>query len=283
MYRLKLFFNLLTIFSPFLVLAQESLLIEGKTATANGQTLAYVNIGVLGTSIGTVSAPDGTFKLYLKEGINEEQIVRFSHVGYESKDFTIASLRLLQTSIVLEPAAIDLQMVEVLPDFKQKKWIGHKKTKAVTVTNFAISNKPNQNLGAAIGRKFRLGKQATQLKQFRFFLSYNDFDTVRFRVNIYTLKNGKPSKLVNTQEIVTELLPQQRDWVTVDLDPYKIITKGTIAVSIDWIYHSEKGKYLQLPLTIPAIGTTHYYRFGSQNKWKRFMGMSTAMELEILK
>ena len=281
MYRLKLLFNLLTIFSPFLVLAQENLIIEGKIETNTKSTLAYVNIGVIGTSTGTVSAPDGTFQLYLKEGINEEQIVRFSYIGYQSKDFTIASLRLLKNSIILDPTAIDLQTVEVLPDFKQAKWIGHKKTKAITVTNLAISNKPNQNLGAAIGRKFRLGKKTTQLKQFRFFLSYNDFDAVRFRVSIYTIKNGKPGELLNTQEILTELLPQQREWITVDLSPYKIIAKGKIVVAIDWVYHSEKGKYLQLPLTIPAIGASHYYRFGSQNKWKRFRGMSTAMELEI--
>ena len=283
MYRLKMFFHLLTIFSPFLALAQENLIIEGKTASHNKNALAYVNIGVIGTSIGTVSGPDGTFQLYLKEGINEEQIVRFSHLGYQSKDFTIASLRLLQTSIILESAAIDLQLVEVLPDFKETKWIGHRKEKTITSTNFAISNQPNQNLGAAIGRKFRLGKQATQLKQFRFFLSYNDFDTVRFRVNIYRVKNSKPTQLLNAQEILIELLPQQQEWITIDLSSYKIITKGTIAVTIDWVYHSKKGKYLRLPITIPAIGATHLYRFGSQNKWKRFRGMSTAMELEILK
>ena len=34
------------------------------------------------------------------------------------------------------------------------------------------------------------------------------------------------------------------------------------------------------PLT--PIGATHYYRYGSQNKWKRFRGMSTAMQLEII-
>jgi len=159
MYSFKMLFNLLTIFSSFLVMAQENLIIEGKLETNKKKTVAYVNIGVIGTSIGTVSAPDGTFQLYLKEGMNEEQIVRFSHLGYQSKDFTIASLRLLQRSIILEPAAIDLQMVEVLPDFKETKWIGHKKEKGITATNLAISSKPNQNLGAAIGRKFRLGKQ----------------------------------------------------------------------------------------------------------------------------
>ena len=283
MYRLKFLFNLLTLVSPFLALTQENLIIEGKITTTNKNTLAYVNIGVIGTSIGTVSAPDGTFQLYLKEGINEDQIVRFSHLGYQSKDFTIASLRLLQRSILLKPAAIDLQIVEILPDFKENKLIGHKKIKGITSTNLAISSKPNQNLGAAIGRKFRLGKQATQLNQFRFFIGYNDFDRVRFRINIYRIKNGKPAHVINTQEIFVELLPQQREWITVDLSPYKIITKGKIAVAVDWIYHSEKGKYLRLPITIPAVGATHYYRFGSQNKWKRFIGMSTAMELEISK
>jgi hypothetical protein len=48
---------------------------------------------------------------------------------------------------------------------------------------------------------------------------------------------------------------------------------------LEWIYHSEKGGTLSLPMNIPAMGT-HFYKYGSQNQWKRFLGMSTAMYLE---
>lgn len=246
------------------------------------RALSYVSIGIIGTSIGTVSAPDGSFSLHLPDGINEDHIVRFSYIGYESKELTIASLHLLKDSIILlAQTPITLAAIEVRPLGNTSKIIGHKKTQTQRVTNFAISKKPNQNLGAAIGRKFKLGKQNTFLKTFQFFVAANNFDTVRFSVNLYATVNGKPDKLLHAQEIIKELQQQENGWIRVDLSPYNIYASGTIIAAITWIYHSPKGKYLQLPLTFPAIGATHYYRYGSQNKWKRFRGMSTAMQLEI--
>lgn len=274
----------MALLTPLLLSAQENLVIKAQLIDQqNKQALAYVTIGIIGTSIGTVSAPDGSFELYVKEGIHEEQIVRFSHLGYISKDFTLASLHLLQDSLIqLSKVAITLETVEVRPIGNTSKLIGHKKTKPQMVTNFAISKKPNQNLGAAIGKKFKLGKQTVFLKNFRFFVAATDFDTVRFTVQLYSMINGKPGQLLHRQEILTEITELGKGWVSVDLSPYQIFAKGKIIATITWVYHSQKGKFLQLPLTLPAIGSTHYYRYGSQNRWKRFRGMSTAMQLEVV-
>lgn len=281
MHQLKYFLNLFTFFAPLLAVAQEGILIKGQLVDIDQQAIAYVNIGILETSTGTVSAPDGTFELYIKEGTDEEQIVRFSHIGYEPKDYTIASLRLLNGAVIqLTASSISLATIEVLPTFTKTKWMGHKRTSPQRVTNFAITKKPNQNLGAAIGRKFNLGKELSHLKQFRFFVAYSDFDTIRFHLHIHTLTNGRPGQALHNQPILIEITKQQKGWTSIDLSPYQLYTKGAIAATISWIYHSEKGKYLQLPLTMPALGT-HFYRYGSQSKWKRFRGMSTAMELEV--
>lgn len=262
--------------------AQEGLLIQAYIMDAQNEAIAYANIGVIGTSIGTISAPDGSFSLYLKDGINEEQIVRISHLSYDAKEFTIASLLLLhQTTITLKESAIALPPVEVRAIGTNSKTIGHQKTNTSRGTNFSIAKKPNQNLGAAIGKKFKLGKKEVQLKNFQFYIAQNNFDTVRFRLEIYSLENGRPHNSIHTQEILTEITNAQKGWVSVDLSPYQIYAKGKIAVAITWIYHSNEGARLQLPITIPVIGSTHYYRYGSQNKWKRFRGMSTAMQLEI--
>lgn len=280
----SIIFSYILLFIPLWSFAQAETIIEAQLVDPqNKQALAYVNIGIIGTSIGTVSAVDGTFKLYLPKEIAQEQIVRFSYIGYETKDYTIASLQHLTDSIIyLNKEPVILQTVEVRPLGTTSKVIGNKRTKPRMVTNFSISKQPNQNLGAAIGRKFKLGKKTTFLKNFRFFVAANDFETIRFSVNIYSTTKGKPDQLIHTQNIVTELQQHSRGWVNVDLSPYNIYTSGTIIAAITWIHHSPKGQYLQLPLTLPAIGATHYYRYGSQNKWKRFRGMSTAMQLEII-
>lgn len=278
----KLVFNLFTFLSPLLVQAQEDLVLTGKVIDQKeATTLAYVNIGIIGTNLGTISTANGTFELYLKTNTNEEKIVRFSYLGYESKDYTIASLRLLNgQAIKLNKTGITLKTIEVRPDLLQAKVIGHKKTKTNKVTNFSISKKLNQNLGASIGRRFNIGKKTSQLSEFKFYVGGNNFDTIRFRVNIYTIKNGRPNELLNQQAIITTLINHPKGWATVDLSVYLLFVKEDVVISLEWIEHSQKGRVLQLPITIPSFAT-HFYKYGSQDKWKRFRGMSTAMVLTV--
>ncbi len=98
-------------------------------------------------------------------------------MGYASKDYTIASLRLLNgATIQLKKTGITLKTVEVRPDLLTAKVIRHQKTKTGRATNFSISKKPNQNLGAAIGRRFNI-KKMSQLTEFKFYIGYlNNFD-----------------------------------------------------------------------------------------------------------
>jgi len=277
----KLVLNIFAFLAPMLLSAQDVLVIKGKVINEVESTnLGYVNIGIVGTSLGTISAINGAFELYLNEAINEEQVVRFSYLGYEAKDYTIASLRLLNgAAIKLKKTGITLKTVEVRPDLLTAKVIGHQKTKTSRMTNFSISKKPNQNLGAAIGRRFNINKES-QLAEFKFYVGANNFDTIRFRVNIYTIKNGRPNQLLNQADIITTLIDHKKGWATVDLSDYPLFIKDDIIVAVEWIEHSKKGRFLQLPLTMPAFGT-HFYKYGSQDKWKRFRGMSTAMVLTV--
>ncbi|MEM1121249.1 MAG: carboxypeptidase-like regulatory domain-containing protein [Bacteroidota bacterium] len=278
----KLVFNIFTFLSPLLLDAQKTLVLEGTVIDeANKVTLAYVNIGVVGTKLGTIANQNGAFQLYFEAGMDEEQIVRFSHLGYEAKDFTVASLRLLNgQAIRLKKIGITLATVEVRPTLSATKIIGHEKINTSRVTNFSIAKKPNQNLGAAIGRRFNIGNKASQLAAFSFYIGGNDFDTTRFRVNIYNIKNGRPHQLLNRANIVTTVVDQRRGWVRVDLTSQQIFVKKDVVVAIEWIEHSQKGRILKLPITMPSFGT-HFYKYGSQDKWKRFRGMSTAMTLTV--
>ncbi len=278
----KLVLNIFTFLSPFLLTAQEEFVIRGKVIDQeNTTTLAYVNIGIIGTSLGTISNKNGAFELYLKEDVNEEQLVRFSYLGYASKDYTIASLRLLNgQAISLTKTGITLKTVEVRPDLLSTKEIGHEKNKTSRMTNFSLAKKPNQNLGAAIGRRFNIGNKASQLSEFKFYVGGNNFDTTRFRINIYNIKNGRPHQLLNQQNILTTLIQHQKGWASVDLATYQLFVKEDVIIALEWIEHSQKGRILQLPITMPAFAT-HFYKYGSQDKWKRFRGMSTAMVLTV--
>ncbi|MEM6317112.1 MAG: carboxypeptidase-like regulatory domain-containing protein [Bacteroidota bacterium] len=284
MWTNKLIINFFTLFSPLLLTAQKELILTGTVIdSVNKMPLAYVNIGVVGTSIGTVSNAVGTFQLHLTTEIDEAQIVRFSFIGYETKEYTIASLQLLNgKNIQLAPTAIKLETVEVRPNLLKSKNVGHTKTKTRMNTNFAIGQKPGQNLGASIGRRFNLGKELHQLATFRFFVAANNFDTTRFRINVFNIKRGRPNELVHSSPIIVTLKKQQQGWIEVDLVAQQIFVESDVIVAVEWIEYSQKGNALGLPITIPTLGT-HFYKYGSQNRWKRFRGMSTAMELTVKK
>ncbi len=279
--QLKNVFLILAIsFSQSQLFAQSNS-VAGIVFNEKNEPLSYVNIGIIGTSLGTVSGENGDFKLYFDETISGVDTVRFSSIGFSTQDFSINKLRGNEDfKIEMKVANNTLTEIVVLPDFEKTKTKGNKNTDARMNVYYSISEKPNQNLGAEIGRKFKI-KKTTQLKKVRFFVAKNNFDTVGFRINIYHFKKSIPGKNILTQNIIKEVVGKKTGWMEVDLTPYQIISDQSVVVGIEWIYHSKNGRFLTLPISVPSVGSVHFYKYGSQNKWKRFNMMSSAMQLEM--
>ena len=254
--------------------------IEGRVFDEQMQALAYVNIGVTGTAYGTVSDPDGSYQLILPQEIGQTDTVRFSAVGYAAYVTTIEELQGSEGNILLKNSTIDLPTVIVRPDNRRLKTLGNDNTGTSRSVNLALAKYPNQNLGAAVGRKFALHKPS-QLETLRFFVQRNSFDTVRFRINIDRVENGRPGASLLSKPVIIELKPKQSGWIEVDLQPYDIKVEDPVIISVEWVYARGEGRALSMPITIPAIGATHYYRYGSQNKWKKFAQMSSCISLTV--
>lgn len=161
------------------------------------------------------------------------------------------------------------------------KMTGNENTATKQKVNFFIDGQEEDNVGSEIGRKFGISKES-HLQNFNFFLSYNNFDTVTFRINIYGLKGGKPEKNLLTKNIIESIYNKQTGWFRVDLSQSELTVNSDIIISLKWIDHSQHGDLLSMSFTFPSIGATHYYKFGSQNKWKTFFSMSSCMNVELL-
>ena len=162
--------------------AQETIIRGQINDAATQEPLAYANIGLLNTSSGTVSSPQGNFVLHLSPDITPQSIIRVSYLSYVTQDFTIEDF--IQQELVeinLQQDAYSLSVVEVRPRLVANKTIGHQKINTNLYTNFAIGNKPNQNLGAAIGRKFKLGADSNFIDSFGFYISHNNFEDLPTR------------------------------------------------------------------------------------------------------
>lgn len=253
--------------------------LTGRLADNRQQALAYVSIGIMNTPIGTVADDQGRFTLYLTNTILASDSVRFSMIGYQAISLTVADLRQRLTNnepIVLNERVQLLTEVRVSSRDTKIKTIGSEKVSARMNTNFALGKQPRQNLGAEIGRVFNLPKGACRLEKYRFYIMTN-FESVTFRVNVYDASDFR--SLIG-QNIYVPVIGKGKKWVEVDLTPYNITATENVVVSIQWVDNSPNGTFLGMPIQMPAFAT-HYYKYGSQDKWKKFTGMTTSMNLTV--
>lgn len=245
---------------------------------ATAEPVPYAGIGIPGTTYGTVSTPEGYYELLLPE--NSADSVRIYGLGYSARILSVDSMR-QHTVLHLQPTPQRLPEVTVRPQKTNRIEMGSERENTNMKVNFVVHKQPNQNLGSEVGREFKL-KNPALLEKCSFMLKYNNFDTVRFRVNVYTIQHGKPAQNITPENIIIELTGKKMGWIDVDLLPYDIECEGKIAISIEWVYSSGKGTYLALPIAMPMIGSTHFYKYGSQNDWKAFDGMSASLRLSVL-
>ncbi|MBC8051754.1 MAG: carboxypeptidase-like regulatory domain-containing protein [Sphingobacteriaceae bacterium] len=260
----------------------------GKIIDDTNEPVKYVSIGIVNKPIGTISNDYGIFRLsFNKDSVSVNDSLRFSVIGYYSKSIALKSLFDKKTinehalEIMLTKKATELQEILIKSDKRKIKTIGTHKTSLLKFfVNFSLSGYSDYNLGSEIGRKFSISKKNTKIESLRFMINHNNFDSVKLRINIYSIKSGKPFKNLLTDNIYTDIYKRQKGWIEVDLAQYDILVSKNIVVSLEWISKSVKGNVLSLPIIMPTTHV-HFYKYGSQNKWKRFNAMSTYMELKI--
>ncbi len=274
------FFTVISCFLSLNTIAQLSNNISGLIQDANGVPISYVNVGIVGTSTGTVSKEDGSYRLFFKENVHQNDTVRFSIIGYKSQSFLIKEMQDQQT-IVLEEGVVALSEVVVRPQLSNQKIIGRSKIKGNRNVNFSIAKKPRQNLGSEIGKKFKVKNKPTQIQSLSFYVRSNNFSAAKFRISFYSVKKNMPDKHLTDQDIIVAVDEKKTGWIEVDLSTYNIFTNNDFIATIQWIDSSEDGKRLALPIRFPVFGKKHYYKFGSQAKWKRYKNMSISMRVGL--
>lgn len=278
----KFLYTCCFILFPFLV--QAEYLISGKVTDEQNRPIPFVNVGFVGTSIGTVSTISGEFTLYLDEIPDSTIPLRISCMGYEPLEIVLTEGSFSQTFLVkLKEDSILLQEMVVKSGVLTTKEYGNSDEKTAMKTNLAISTQPGMNLGAEIGRKFRLGEELNFVSSLKFYVAFNNFDSLMIRVNFYELESGKPSKVLNPKPILREVVGHKSGWVTVDLEDENLVLSGTIVASVEWVGASKRGSAFGLNISMPALMQTHYYKYGAQNNWKVFPNMSSSMVLIVEK
>lgn len=77
-----------------------------------GDVIIFASVRILNTSTGTVTNQDGNFQLVVADSLQNHK-VRFSHIGYESREIDLTLLKNNSISLGLTPQTISLEEVVV--------------------------------------------------------------------------------------------------------------------------------------------------------------------------
>lgn len=266
---------LLTLFLFSTGFSQE-IILQGKTTDTNNIALSYVNIGISMKRIGTVSGENGDYKLKIPSNTSEHDSVVFSYIGYKTIKKSVAELK-NQENTLIQMETDKNQLVEIVFEtkkLKEKKLGRTGRGLGFMQFNFYTTKEKevNDRLSKELGMNLKLKKNC-RLEKFNFAISQNEFKSLKFRINIYNLIDGKPQDLLISDNIIIGIENRETGWKSIDLKPYNIYLKEELdefLVTLQWI-ESEKSKPDSKFFSIPASKSPFhkvYYREKAMDSWK---------------
>ena len=261
-----------SLFAFFLVLPTAAALaqaISGRVTDAQtGRALPFVNIGVVGRALGTVSDEQGQYGLAFQEKLADDT-VRVSYLGYQPRLLTLRQLR-AQPAVALRPAAVALAEVRVRG--KSRSWRNRTLGFDGNSENSTL-HLDAKSLGAETGTVIYLKHKPTKVLQANFNVAHNQVGAVTLRINLYRLDaRGRPTneKLLRREVIVRTALAHGP--LTVDLTPDNLLLTEDFFLSLEWVGGADADalhRGLAFSAGIGYANNDVYFRPTSQASWER--------------
>ena len=252
--------------------------------------LPYVSVGIVDEESGTVTNEQGKFILQLKPE-NKQGIIRFSCIGHETMELKVTEAisrfsKQKTLAIILKVKQKEIKEVKV----DARRWITSVKGgKVGPEASFhqAFMRTPGrleEHLGREVALLIHNRRKQAFLKKLNFCINANRYSDVKFRVNIYSVDNGRPHENILKENIYLEVPDKKTGWIEVDLEPYNIYLEDDFVVSLEWIDCYPKPKnVMYLTLSGGFGGHTVFQKKASQAKWEKFpgaIGMNVTLQHE---
>jgi hypothetical protein len=283
-FKLLLTVIFLSIFSNLIfsqIATTENISVQGKIVDQeNSQPLAYVSVGVLNKSQGTLTDTTGKFIFQISKE-NLVDTLQISLVGYFTKkvavkDFVESNDKTIKLSVkITELPEVTVTNVNSRTN---TEIIGRQGTSKLVQVSIHNKKTVDETIGSEMGMRYKTNKKNALVKDFNFYISANNFNFIKFRVNIYSVKNNMPDTLVYNKQIFATVDNFKTGWTKLDLEHYNIKVNGDFVVTVQWVESRMDKK--ENPVTITPVAVTPfskncYARIASQDKWKR-MGVNVS-------
>jgi CarboxypepD_reg-like domain len=227
--------------------------------------VGYVNVGIVGRNIGTVTDLYGNYSLNI-DPVNHNDSIRFSMIGYQSKIFLISQFIADSVkNVYLDTRTYTISEVKVV----------YHKLKIIVLGNPVTSDKlksgfDSNTLGAELGIKLGVRRQVV-LTDLNLNVAICSFDSVTYRLNIYQIENKTGYRNILTTPIYISFTKDKiNDVITFDLRKYSIIVQGDVLISLELYKDLGEGKLL---FNTTWFSGTTYHRQTSQGRWIEAAGV----------
>ncbi len=207
---------------------------------------------------GTVSNPDGTFSLSLKQTADGTPVT-FSCIGFTDRTLTLGELRGGEACpVVLAEAKYELSAAEVSAEelrLRRDRTLGNPDGNTGSYAQFRVSE--GSDRGMEVGNLMRV-KGDWRLKQIGVHIPSVSHDTMQYEVNVRRGDTGTPGEILNRQRIFLTVDSSLKDEPFVlDLADLDISGNGDFFVCIEALDSAKDGYWTMFSVKM-SKGLTYF-------------------------
>jgi hypothetical protein len=226
----------------------QSLRVSGTLLTAEKkEPIGYANIGILNTSVGTISNEDGSFTLDIPEKYYGSSLL-FAALGFERKSFVVSELSPDNSIVVyLQEQSTMLKNITVQsrrPSPARSAELGNQYFNEGSI--YSDSSAAGSAMALLIENKYPSHhpelKLPYHIAEARLRISHNTFDQFKIRIRFLSVDSltGLPDKdLYNGNIIVSSGM--RKGWLKFPLEKYHIQIKArSFFIVFEWLLEDEE-------------------------------------------
>jgi len=251
--------------------AQEEIKIFGVTKDTNNKMIPYVNIGIVHSSVGTVSNDKGIFKLIIPAKCVNENLM-FSCIGFKSQSIPIQKLKAnSKDSIIvnLEKDSISLKEFTFIGKPFKSKIMGNE-IRHSGIVSCALGTGVGGMIGVLIKNKHHT---PFIIKNIGFHIQASTYDSVKIRFMFYDYADTVPGHILSKESIFYTVKTCNDTNIIINVRKYNLIYNQDIVIAEQilqtWpelVYHP-RGNDRDFAFGASFFGATTFEKDRAWDEW----------------
>lgn len=227
------------------------ILIKGKVLDGkNDQPIAYTNIGIINTRVGTIANGDGTFSIQIPAQ-HAQDTLTFSALGFQIKSIPISDLNESSKILLFQKETLLDEVTVRSKKDKVKEWeLGNRYEKGGLNMSSAVEATAGASVALLIENKYPSHYEDLTypvfLESAKLKINDNTSGPFKIRVRLYDIDslNGAPGNEFLDRSIILES-DIKKGWLDFDLSRYNIRVSGPFFLAFEWILEEDEREALK--------------------------------------